>query len=236
MPRLKIWVIILAILSSTLGIAGSFTIFFTALTNFNHTTRIEAPKIIVPVENISAFKIVFPPKETEAIATKEVSAPKKLLPKEEPKKDVIPIAEKPVATTKIIKPIAVAEKPVEKKLIIATKESPVVVVTPKEVEKILPKETEKEIQSGEEKIFDESELEQLVSRIKKARQEYGIIPNCIQISTSKSGNNRRATSQIESYLRSRKYSIAGKEITSTKFSGIQIREGNDCLQVWIGSF
>ena len=237
-PRLNIWIVILAILTSTLGIAGSVTIFISLLTHKGNHAAIDTTQGTPLVENVSVTKKDLQPKEPITNALEEKALAKTIVPppvaKIEPKKE-LPIT-KPVVETKPIKPIVAVEKPVEKKPLIVPKEPAVVAIPPKPFEKILPKETEKETPIGEEKIFDESELEQLVVRIKKARQEYGIIPNCVQISTSKTGNNKRATSQIESYLRSRKYSIAGKEMTSAKFSGIQIKEGNDCLQVLIGSF
>ena len=228
MPRLNIWILILAILSVILGIAGSFTIFFSLLSN-NTQQSVAVPQIVTPIDSLSAFKT--------PLALIENKNPPSIItiPKEEPKKEIKANEPKPAIEPKLTKPAVVAEKVKEKPPVEVAKKLPVVAPV-KEIEKPVPDEPTKELANTEEKIFDESELEQLVTRIKKAKQEYGIIPNCIQISTSKSGNNKRATSQVESYLRSRKFSIAGKEVTASKFSGVQIREGNDCLQVLIGSF
>lgn len=219
MPRLNIWILILAILSGMLGIAGSFIIFYSSLSNYPQQSVAVTQKV-PPVDSLSAFKT--PPDLFENKTAPSII----IIPKEEPKKEI---------KAEELKPAVIAEKVKEKPSVEVPKKLPVV-ASAKEIVKTVPEEPPKELANSEEKIFDESELEQLVTRIKKAKQEYGIIPNCIQISTSKSGNNKRATSQIESYLRSRKFSIAGKEVTTSKFSGIQIREGNDCLQILIGSF
>ncbi|MCW3105933.1 MAG: hypothetical protein JWQ09_439 [Segetibacter sp.] len=87
----------------------------------------------------------------------------------------------------------------------------------------------------EERLFSEEELQQLITDINTAKEEHDIYSNCVQIYTTRQGNNKRAVSQLETYLRSHRFAIAGRETISKRVKGIQISPVGGCIRITVGS-
>ena len=87
-----------------------------------------------------------------------------------------------------------------------------------------------------DKVMSDGELQQLLSRIEQEGDENGIYAKCVQLRGTSGGNNKTALQQIETFLRSKKYSIAGRETTSPDVNGIKITPGNGCMRLTVGSF
>ena len=87
----------------------------------------------------------------------------------------------------------------------------------------------------EEKLFSEEELQQIVSRINVAKESNNISSNCVQIFNTQQTSKTRTVSQVETYLRSQRFAIAGRETISKKVKGIQIAPAGGCIRVTIGS-
>jgi len=96
-------------------------------------------------------------------------------------------------------------------------------------------EEKNELIQQKEKLLSEVELDQLVNRIKVAKDEAGIHLNCVQLHISRHTNNNKIPSQIETYLRSHSFAIAGREIVSKKVKGILITPTDDCIRITVGS-
>ena len=90
--------------------------------------------------------------------------------------------------------------------------------------------------SQEEKILSVAELQQLIDAINTAREENDIYSNCVQIYTTRQAENTKLISQIEAFLKSQQFSIAGREIVSKKVKGIQISPTANCIRVTLGTF
>jgi hypothetical protein len=105
------------------------------------------------------------------------------------------------------------------------------IVKPKAPPVVIPKPSK----PRPDKVMTDGELEQLVKNIEQKGDENGIYAKCVQLHSTSGTNNKGAVQQIESYLRSKKYSIAGRETTSSSVNGIKIAAGNGCLKVTVGS-
>jgi hypothetical protein len=90
--------------------------------------------------------------------------------------------------------------------------------------------------SPKEKLFTPVELQRLVNRINTVKAKNKNTANCIQMHITEEGNSRRTIAQIETYLKSNHFTIAGREVVSKKAKGIQIRRVGPCMRITIGSF
>lgn len=88
----------------------------------------------------------------------------------------------------------------------------------------------------EEKLFTSEELQQLVNRINKAKEENSINSNCVQIYSTTKGNYKRTISQVETYLKSKRFAIAGREVIEKEVKGIKITPNAGCIRITIGTF
>lgn len=88
--------------------------------------------------------------------------------------------------------------------------------------------------SPEEKLLTEQDLQQLVNRINLAKEEHNIYQNCVQICSSSRSNNKNNMTNIEYYLRSQRFAIAGRETVSRKVKGIQIVPNGECIRIIVG--
>ncbi|MDB5250114.1 MAG: hypothetical protein JWQ40_4508 [Segetibacter sp.] len=86
------------------------------------------------------------------------------------------------------------------------------------------------------KPFTQAELKILVKRISRFKENHPSSTNCIQIHTTAAANNKIKARQIERYLKSQKFSIAGRESVATNVSGIQLTPNGSCIRLTIGSF
>lgn len=164
---------------------------------------------------------------------------------EEPEKKAIEITQPIISTNETVvqppkikspnKIVESVEKPIKQPLI-----SPSVAIKiidlPKKSEPEIPIPEQSDKVSGEDKIFDHQELGQLLAQIKNTKQAQGIWANCVRVVRSKYGNNKRATSQIEMYLRNHNFSISGREESTQKNKGVMVMGNNDCIKVVVGSF
>ena len=94
----------------------------------------------------------------------------------------------------------------------------------------------KKDQGQKQSLLNQKELRQIFIRLNRAKANYNIYSNCVQIFTAEAGNNRRAALQVETFLKSHHYTIAGRETVSKKVKGIQITPAGGCIRVTVGSF
>lgn len=181
------------------------------------------PKTVaVPVPKPVVKELPKPlPKPVEKPLPKPVE---KVVPKPMPQpKPAVAVAPKPIPATKPVVVVAkTAPKPVVKAIPVA-KPVPVSV-------------TKKVVNHAPDKIMSDYELSQLVTRIEKTGDDNAIYIKCVQLHSTSDGNNKKALAQIESYLRSHKYSIAGRETESAHVKGIKVSPANGCMRVVVGSF
>ena len=153
-----------------------------------------------------------------------------------------PVVAKPAPV--VVKPTPVVAKPapvVVKTAPVVVKPAPVIAKTTPVVKPISPtfKATPvkpKPSKPRADKVMSDGELQQLITSVEKQGDESGIYAKCVQLRGTSGGNNKTALQQIESFLRSKKYSIAGRETTSADINGIKITPGNGCMRVTVGSF
>ena len=140
-----------------------------------------------------------------------------------------PPAPKPVPVAKV------APKPVQKPMM---QPAPVPKPIAKAVKTPQPQPTTKPkpVVHKADKIMSDGDLSQLVTKIVQSGAENGIYTKCVQLHSTADGNNQKTMQQVENYLRSQKYSIAGRQVVSSHVNGIKVTPANGCMRVLIGSF
>ena len=101
---------------------------------------------------------------------------------------------------------------------------------------IKPKEVALKPTTKEDKVMSEEELKKLMGDILQKGNEAGIYAKCVQLRNTAEGNNKSTMRQVEAYLRSHKFVIAGRETVSSHVKGYQIVEGDGCLRLTLGTF
>jgi hypothetical protein len=88
----------------------------------------------------------------------------------------------------------------------------------------------------DEKLFSQAELQHIVSRINAFKVKNKMSANCVQMHITEQGYSKRTLSQIETYLKSNHFSIAGREVISKNVRGIHIMRAGTCVRIVIGTF
>ena len=195
-----------------------------------------APKpipVVVPKPLPKPVPIVVPkpqPKPVPVVVSKPQPKPVPVVvPKPQPKPVPVvvpkpqPPAPKPVPVAKVMpKPVVIppAPKPIAKAV---PTTQPQLVAKPKPVV------------HKADKVMSEDDLSQLVTKIVQSGADNGIYSKCVQLHSTADGNNKKALLQVENYLRSQKYSIAGRQVVSSHVNGIKVTPANGCMRVLIGS-
>lgn len=212
------WVARLAIIAALLGAVGTIVIIFYLGGRPTKEKLTDEPKKEAIVDSIIDSGLFQPP--PKPAETLPVFKPEVIIRKADTIKAVLApkpeIEEKPV--TQI--PPKIDPKPIVKKA----------------EEKPKPVKKEKLKKEQEEKLFNVGELQQIVTRINRAKQGKRGYSNCVQLFSTTETSNTRTISQIETYLRSEGFSIAGRETISKKVRGIQIAPAGGCIRVTVGSF
>ncbi len=181
-------------------------------------------------------------KAVPIVQSKPVVAPKPIviqkplvLPKPQPAivTKAAPIVQpKPVVAVKPVvvqKSVAVAKPhPVTKEM--ATTTSSFVAKPAKKKEVTFKPSTK------EDKVMREDELQQLITNILKKGNEEGIYAKCVRLHNTAEGNNKSTLRQVETYLRSNKFVIAGRETVSAHVKGYEVSAIEGCLQLTLGTF
>ncbi len=221
------WVVRLAVIAGLLGLTGTIILIYTM--NRKH----EDERLNLPVLK----------KETLATHSKADTA----ILKPTAKKLATLTTAQPVVTQRkadtIHKILAPANKTgiKDKELAIAkTKEQKLLSEKTEKAaakkEEIKANEIKKDQKEKDEKLFTQEELRQLVVRINASKQKNNISSNCVQLYSTKQGNNKRTIAQIETYLKTQRFAIAGREIIDEKVKGIQVSPNGGCIRITIGSF
>ncbi len=180
-----------------------------------------------------------PKSPTEKPIVKTIEAPPVKPIEKAPQPKIVPPVLKP--TPQVVKPTPPVVKPTPP----VVKPTPQVVKPTPQVAKPTPQVAKpttptvvkpKPSKPRADKVMSDGELEQLLTRIVQQGDESGIFAKCVQLRGTSGGNNKTALQQIETFLRSKKYSIAGRETTSADVSGIKITPGNGCMRLTVGSF
>ncbi len=187
-----------------------------------------------------------PKSPIEKPIVKTIEAPPVKPIEKAPQPKIVPPVVKPIPpvvkpTPPVVKPAPSVVKPTP---LVAKPTPQVVKQTPQVVKPAIPvaKPTTptvvkpKPSKPRADKVMSDGELEQLLTRIVQQGDESGIFAKCVQLRGTSGGNNKTALQQIETFLRSKKYSIAGRETTSADVSGIKITPGNGCMRLTVGSF
>ena len=207
------WVVRLALITSLLGIAGAAIIFIRALggsTNEKISSLVKQETPSTSAKENNPLTFTHKPSDVKKADSKPLivfKKPDNLKTGEEISKAV---GEK---ENKTLQPKTVEDSRTRKERVLEEKN-----------ELILQKE----------KLLSDVELDQLVTRINAAKEENGIYLNCVQLRVSRYANNNRIPSQIEAFLRSRSFAIAGRELISKKVKGIQISATNECIRIIVG--
>jgi len=205
------WVVRLAWLAGILGLAGTLFIIY----------KISDPKKEVFLTSARSDTLI-----PRATAKKEETGPVSAAENTFKQTDTISAAKKPgEIEKKISEPIT---EPTVTKADIKGKEK-VSVNKPK------PLASKKVGEKDEEKLFTLKELQNIVARVNKVIAQNKLRSNCVQLRMVKA-NNRRTVAQIETYLRSKSFSIAGRETITEKVKGIRIARKGACVRLTIGSF
>ena len=188
------------------------------------------PKQVVPIP--VAVKPVLVPKPVPVIKTAPLVVKPSPIVKPTPVSKTAVVIAKPLPVTKtpVAKPIPIVKSPVAKPASVV-KSIPVIAVA-----KYPKRATPKPEKHAADKLMNESELQQLMTNIEQKGDENGIYAKCVQLHGTSGGNNKKALEQIEVYLRSKKYTIAGRETVSAHVNGIKLSPGNNCIKVTVGSF
>lgn len=205
------WVARLAVITALLGLAGTIII----ISNIRRKQKDEKTVISEKKDEpaLTNAKV-----DTEVIRVH----PKRTVPL--PLSPTAPVEKKETPVPKITPPVKQSEEKVSNHT----------VAKPDDEKKPLVKQEGKK--EPEEKLFTPDELEQLVGRINRAREENSISSNCVQIHSTKQGNFARTIAQVETYLKSRRFAIAGREVVSKKIKGILINPVAGCIRITIGTF
>lgn len=86
------------------------------------------------------------------------------------------------------------------------------------------------------RLFTTDELERIVNRINKVEEGNKKFANCIRLFITVEGYNAKRVSQVEKYLRSKKFSLEGKEIVAQEIKGVKINGTGRCIKVTLGIF
>ncbi len=125
--------------------------------------------------------------------------------------------EQPVTSTaKVLKTPKQTDKPIVKK--VDAPKKMLVTTTPKPTTKILSNE----------------ELSDVYDAINNQIKNKTHLMNCIQIVSVENANNLHAVSQLEQYLTSKNFILAGRETIETGRNGINIKTKGNCIAVIIG--
>ena len=187
------------------------------------------PKQVVPTPVIvKPFPVLKPVPVVKAAPV--IIKPPVVKPTPVAKTTVVVAKPVPVAKTPAAKPIPIVKTPVARPVSVV-KSVPVIPMA--KYPKIAAPKPQKH---AADKLMNESELQQLMTNIEQKGDENGIYAKCVQLHGTSGGNNKRALEQIEVYLRSKKYTIAGRETVSAHVNGIKLTPGNNCMRVTVGSF
>lgn len=212
------WVARLAFLAALLGFVGTIVIIFYLEGQPTKEKLSGGPMKESPTNTLIDSAVLQPAPAT--VETLPLPKPEVILKKEDTVKIELPLkptTEKKPATEEVRK---TGPKRSDKKV--------------EEKPKIVKKEKVKKEQ--EEKLLNAVELQQIVRRINRAKQGKNGYSNCVQLFSTPETSNTRTMSQIETYLKSNHFSIAGRETISKKVRGIQITPAGGCLRVTVGSF
>ena len=198
----------------------------------NTTTKpVEKEKDAVPGNEIKQVIVTPPaPKPVPVVAPKPVPV---VVPKPQPK-PVPVVVPKPVPVV-VPKPQPPAPKPVPVAKVVpkpAPKPIAIAIPTPQPQPVAKPKP----VVHKADKVMSEDDLSKLVTKIVQSGADNGIYSKCVQLHSTADGNNKKAVQQVENYLRSQKYSIAGRQVVSSHVNGIKVTPANGCMRVLIGSF
>ncbi len=209
---------------------------------YNTSEKNNAEKKTKPLVSNTVPKAVAVPVQKPVVKELPKPLPKpveKIIPKPivQPKPAVVVAKPAPMP-----KPAVVLAKPAPKPVVV--KATPVVKTVPASVStSVSPKPVAKvqtvkkiPVNHAPDKIMSDDELSQLVTRIEKTGDDNAIYIKCVQLHSTADGNNKKALAQIESYLRSHKYSIAGRETEPTHVKGIKVSPANGCMRIVVGSF
>lgn len=86
-----------------------------------------------------------------------------------------------------------------------------------------------------DKSLSEDEMENIVNDILSIGEQNGIYIKCVQLRGTADGNNKIALEQLESFLRRKKFTIAGRETEYSDAKGIKITPGNGFMKLTVGS-
>jgi hypothetical protein len=135
-----------------------------------------------------------------------------------------------------------------------TKKIEVVIDTPKKAETaiILKKRAEKKVEKADvpvktekpavvkktrkDRLLTKAELKWLVFRINTFKAKNRISENCVQMHITEERYSKRTLAQIETYLKNKHFSIAGREVIAKEVHGIQITRAGACTRIIIGTF
>jgi outer membrane biosynthesis protein TonB len=90
--------------------------------------------------------------------------------------------------------------------------------------------------SKEEKLLTDKELQHMLEEVVTKGDENALYLKCVQLWKTDNANNSRAFEQIEAYVRSRGYTIAGRETIRQQAKGLNVGPGNGCMRITVGSF
>lgn len=206
------WVVRLAWLAGILGLAGTLFIVY----------KISDPKKEVFLIPITAPDTVVIPEPVQKVDSPLISTEEKDF---EPP-DTVPVVKKPAEFEKDI-----AEPLPPSSLATIDVKSKEKILVNKPVSATNKRAGEKD----SKKLFTQSELQTIVARVRKVSAQNKLRSNCVQLRIEK-GNNNRTVAQIETYLKSKGFSIAGRETISEEVKGIKIVPKRPCVRLTIGSF
>jgi len=216
------WVGRLAILAAFLGIVGTIAIISYVHRNRNKVKRAEGiqkelpgsqtadtPKTKAQPQLPTAKPLAAAPAATEEVVIKKEDTVGKVLPLEKEND----------------------EKPVEPP---ATKTDEGRLVEKKEVVNKVDKQKEAK-KDQKQNLLNQSEIRQLFIQINRVKGKYNVYSNCVQLFTTEESNNHRSARQVETFLRSHHFTIAGREMIPQKVKGIKVTPAGGCIRVTIGA-
>lgn len=162
----------------------------------------------------------------------------------------IPVSKKPAnpIVAEVSEPIASEPKSFEeKKIEIAKPIEKEVKVTPEEklVTKAgserkavsrddLPLPDDRRVETTN-RLFAESELDQMIGKIQAQRITNKSASNCVQLRITADNNNAAGVAQVERMLASKNYIIIGREKEDfLKGSGITVKSSGNCIRITVG--
>jgi hypothetical protein len=212
------WVVRLAFVTVLLGIAGTLIILIK-----NIKTNSETSKVVNTEKDVS----IAPAIDSTNTSSNTVEA-------KQPPSNAVITEQKSNGTFSEKSSIKVDSKAIAEDIAVLQKRD-----AKKAIEKPAKKAQKKEMaavaKDNDEKLFNNAELAAIVARIYAAKMRHHFYANCVQINVAP-GNNKRAVSQIETYLRGHRFAIAGREEVSKKVKGVQLLPKNGCIRLTIGSF